>query len=126
MTLRILMMCAAGYSVGVLVDNVDKVIEEKGRDITVDFYPVAMATPDVVSKYDMIFMMPGVRVRAGPIKKVCEPLGIPVLNVDFQIAGTGDPNLFLEQIEKNKKNVKRKPRTPEEEKNFTRHRRGAF
>ncbi len=75
--IKIALFCAAGMSTSVLVSKMKKAAQEKGVEVDVEAFPDASMAKHL-NGVDVVLLGPQVRFILPKVKKLCDPLGIPV------------------------------------------------
>lgn len=93
--MRIHLVCSAGMSTSLLVNNMKKAAPE---DYVIDAGPFA-ALEDIVDDYDVILVGPQVRFKLDDIKAICRDHGKRCDLIDMRVYGTMDGKKALEIAE---------------------------
>ena len=94
--MRIHLVCSAGMSTSLLVNNMMK---SAPADYVIDAGPFA-AVEDVVDDYDVILVGPQVRFKYDDIKAICTAHGKRCALIDMRVYGTMDGRKAVELAEK--------------------------
>lgn len=94
--MKVLLVCAGGYSTGILMKKMEKYAAEKGLDFTVDAY--GMGDYDrVYQDYDVILVGPQISYKKDEIKeRTGKPLDV-VAQMDYAL---GNAENIMKQVEK--------------------------
>ncbi len=79
---RIRLFCTAGMSTSMLVSKMRKTARDKGIDVEISCYPVT-SLQSQIDDADVVLLGPQIIFQLDKIKKVCDPLNIPVLLIDM-------------------------------------------
>lgn len=93
--MRIHLVCSAGMSTSLLVNNMKKAAPS---DYIIDAGPFA-ALEDIVDEYDVILVGPQVRFKYDDIKEVCTAHGKKCALIDMKVYGRMDGKKALEIAE---------------------------
>ncbi len=93
--MRIHLVCSAGMSTSLLVNNMKKAAPE---DYVIDAGPFA-ALEDIVDEYDVILVGPQVRFKYDDIKKICTAHGKRCALIDMRVYGCMDGKKTLDIAE---------------------------
>lgn len=98
----ILLVCAGGFSTGVLMNKVKKWSQDNEIEVTIDAVSLGKYI-DIWEEYDVVLVAPQISYRADEIKENVE---VPVKEIPPHIYGVGDPakiyNIAKEAIRKEK------------------------
>jgi len=95
------MLCAAGYSMGLLCTSIEKEAKNRGVDLLVVFRPYIEITDfSILKDFDAVVFAPQARHKMPSYKKKLEELNhnIPMMAVGFQEFGMADGKAVLDQI----------------------------
>jgi len=97
--MNILLLCSAGMSTSLLVNNIKKVAP---ADYKVEAHPFAMLD-SLVDEYDVILVGPQIRFKFEEIKKICEEKGKKCRLIDMMTYGRMDGKAALALAENGEK-----------------------
>ena len=98
--MNILLVCAAGASTSIVVNNIKKELDESEKVWVIEAKS-SSTVKEVAGKYDIILVAPQVRFQRSMIEKICQPLGVKVLSIDPVDYGMSNGKNILNQIRKN-------------------------
>ncbi len=90
---KIVLLCSAGMSTGILVKKMQAVAEKEGYACTIAAYPLAKAKTEAADA-DVILLGPQVRFQKDKVAAECP--GVPVEAIDMHIYGCMDGKATLE------------------------------
>lgn len=93
---KILLVCAAGMSTSLLVENMKKAAAERGLEAQIDAWPIA-DFERVVADYDVALLGPQVRYKLSSFQRVAESHGIPIEVIDMVAYGTVNGGKVVDQ-----------------------------
>ena len=100
--MKILFICAAGYSMGLLADNVEEEAKRRGmKDFEQKFLPYTIITDfSILKNYDAIVFAPQARHKVKFFQGKLEELdhNVPTMIVGYREFGFADGKTVLEQI----------------------------
>ena len=94
--MRIHLVCSAGMSTSLLVNNMKK---SATADYVIDAGPFA-ALEEIVDDYDVILVGPQVRFKLDDIKEICRKHGKRCALIDMRVYGRMDGKAAVELAEK--------------------------
>ncbi len=94
--MKVLLICAAGMSTSLLVNNMRNFAEE--GDV-VNAEPVS-ELERVIDDYNVILLGPQIRFKERDVKKLADPKGIPSGIIDMRAYGMMDGKSAMEQARK--------------------------
>ena len=94
--MRIHLVCSAGLSTSLLVNNMKK---SAPADDVIDAGPFA-ALEEIVDDYDVILVGPQVRFKLDDIKEICRKHGKRCALIDMRVYGRMDGKAAVELAEK--------------------------
>ncbi len=94
----IMLCCAAGMSTSLLVNKMQKAVEDEGKDADVFAVPAAQADDQLESKdISCILLGPQVRYMEDDFKKKVDGKDIPVAVIDMQAYGMMQGDKVIKQ-----------------------------
>lgn len=81
--MRILLVCSAGLSTSLLVNNMKKYADPED---VIEAYPVARLE-ELIEKYDVVLCGPQIRYKMKDVQKIAEAYGKPVDVIDMLTYG---------------------------------------
>ena len=94
--MKVLLICAAGMSTSLLVNNMRNFAEESD---VVNAEPVS-ELERVIDDYDVILLGPQIRFKEKDVKKLADPKGIPSGVIDMRAYGVMDGKAAMDQARK--------------------------
>lgn len=94
--MKILLICAAGMSTSLLVNNMKKFADTSD---TIEAFAVSNLE-EIVANYDVVLVGPQIRFKYAQIEKVCKAHGKAVGLMDMLAYGQMNGKLALEQAKK--------------------------
>jgi cellobiose PTS system EIIB component len=92
---KIVLLCAAGMSTGMLVKKMQTAAHEKNYEYDISAHPISEAK-QAAADADIILLGPQVRFSLGKVKELCPE--ILVESIDMQIYGCMDGEKLLDNI----------------------------
>ena len=95
------MVCAHGYSIGLLANKVREEVKARNLKFELDFLPYTDITDFTIFKnYDAIVFAPQARHKVKPYKKILEELdhNVPTMVIGYREFGFADGKATLDQI----------------------------
>ena len=77
---KIVLLCAAGMSTGMLVVKMKEAAAEMGYDCDINAYAVAEAN-EVTKDADIVLLGPQIRFQLDNIKKLCPDIPVEAINI---------------------------------------------
>lgn len=94
--MKILLVCAAGMSTSLLVNNMKKFADAKDL---IEAYPVSKLS-DIVDEYDIILVGPQIRYQWTKIEKICNEYNKKSGLIDMMVYGRMDGEIAMKQAKK--------------------------
>ncbi len=94
--MNIVVFCNAGMSSGLIVNKM-RAVAEPGDNINA--YQ-SSKYQEMAPTADVVFLSPALRFQIDTVKKICDPLGIPVTTIDMKIYGFADGAALYKEAKK--------------------------
>ena len=94
--MNIIVFCNAGLSSGLIVNKMRNVAEPGD---TINAYQ-SSKFQEMAPTADVVFLSPALRFQVNTVKKICDPLGIPVRSIDTKIYGFADGAVLYNEAKK--------------------------